>query len=102
KTVDGGNHWFLLGPLPNGVISLAIHPTNSDVVYAATGSGLFKTVDGGQSWSALTSGLTRLPEVVRLNPITPSTVYVGTDSGGIFKSIDDGQSWVQANSGLSI
>ena len=102
KTIDGGAHWFPLATLPNASLSLAIHPTNPDVVYAATGSGLFKTLDGGQSWSALTSGLTRLPEVIRIDPVSPSSVYVGTDSGGIFKSTDEGQNWMQANSGLSI
>jgi photosystem II stability/assembly factor-like uncharacterized protein len=61
KSIDGGNNWVQLsGGLPTGVMGrsgLAISRTNPDKVYAVfidsinTPGGLFKTVDGGTSWT---------------------------------------------------
>jgi hypothetical protein len=31
--------------------SIAVHPTNSNIIFAATGSGLYKSADGGAGWS---------------------------------------------------
>jgi photosystem II stability/assembly factor-like uncharacterized protein len=87
------------------VISLAIDPRNSDVVYAgaATG-GVWKTTDAGATWTALTDDQPALASgSIALDPQNPDVVYVGTgemsfsgDSyhgAGILKSSDAGASW---------
>src|SRR5262249_23661353 len=60
----------------------------------------------GLSWTSASSGLPTPDDVFRLavsgpviNPIDPSTLYVGT-SAGLFKSTDAGASWSAANVGL--
>jgi len=68
KTTDGGVHWAPAGDFPGGAtdgrISLAIAPTNNQVLYAAiantneSGSGttflqIVKTIDGGTNWTSL-------------------------------------------------
>jgi hypothetical protein len=35
------------------VLALAVHPTQPDIVYAGTNTGLMKTLDGGMTWTAL-------------------------------------------------
>ena len=79
-----------------------IDPTNPDTVYVAvfgtSADGVYKSTDGGTSWSD--SGLFSTPVLtLAIDPVEPSTLYAGTGEG-VFKSIDDGQSWVATNSGL--
>jgi photosystem II stability/assembly factor-like uncharacterized protein len=59
KSTDGGTTWNRINVglttnpdtgFPYYVKSIAVHPTNPDVVFAATGSGLFQSVDGGLTW----------------------------------------------------
>ena len=66
--------------------------------------GLFKSTDGAGSWSAANIGLAAngaAPTVnaLAIDPVTPTTIYAGTDSG-MFKSTDGAGSWSAANTGL--
>ncbi len=109
--------WVAFGPAPSQstyygtvsgrVTSLAVDPTNSSVVYAAAaGGGLWKSIDGGTTWTSLTDNFPRLSSgAVALDPNNPSTVYYGTGElnfnidgypgAGIFKSTNGGASWTQ-------
>lgn len=119
KTTDGGQTWkavLSIGP-DTGVTDVAMDPKNPDVLYAAAyqrrravgqligggpESGLFKTTNGGASWTKLTRGL---PTVdlgrigVAINWRNPRTVYALIASqlgqGGFFRSDDAGGSWVR-------
>ena len=60
KSTNGGDSWTYPNQGPNGELRqsgfLRVDPTNSDIVYVGlikSGSGLFKTVDGGNNWSQL-------------------------------------------------
>jgi photosystem II stability/assembly factor-like uncharacterized protein len=110
--------WSFIGPAPlnSGVYgevsgrisSLAVDPTNANVVFAAAaGGGLWKTTDGGTTWNPTTDDLPRLSSgSVAIDRNNPSTIYYGTGElnfnvdgypgEGIFKSTDDGTTWSQA------
>ncbi len=78
---------------------LAVDPTNSSVVYAGfINGGLFKTTDGGNNWSAITTIPLNFSVVstIVFDPVTPSTIYVGA-SNGVFKSTDSGATWTALN-----
>src|SRR5262249_4202425 len=106
--------WASIGPNPTRagtsivsgrVVSLAIDPRDSDVVYAGTATGgVWKTVDAGGSWTALTDDQPALASgSIALDPKNPDIVYVGTGelsfSGDsyhgseILKSEDAGATW---------
>ena len=109
--------WRPIGPAPatnygygnvsGRITSIAVDPTNFDVVYASAATGgLWKSVNGGDTWTPLTDYLPRLASgSVAIDPTDPNTIYYGEgecnfsgDSypgGGIFKSTDGGQSWQQ-------
>ena len=63
---------------------------------------MFKSTDGGGTWGAVNTGLTASVYVAALaiDPVTPSTLYAGTDGGGVFKSTDGGGTWSAVNTGL--
>jgi photosystem II stability/assembly factor-like uncharacterized protein len=96
--------WTSIGPYGEGVIAfvLALDPTTPTTLYAGTyGGGVFKSTDGGTSWSAVNTGLTSpTVQALALDPTTPTTLYAGT-WGGVFKSTDGGGSWSSASTGLT-
>jgi photosystem II stability/assembly factor-like uncharacterized protein len=135
KTTDGGATWTrsLFVDDTTGFVDLEPDPTNPDVLYAAAwhrlrwggshmqgvgaGSGIYKTTDGGKSWTKLTdparkNGLPtdRLGRIgVAVAAKDPRVVYATvqvdrgvTDPlrgryGGVFRSSDAGATWTQVN-----
>lgn len=107
KTTDATAHWtpalaglpmFAGHPLP--INAIAVDPTVASRAYAATNRGLFKTDDGGTSWTQTgASVLEGFLNVIGINPTSSSTVFVGTSSG-IFVSADAGANWSPSNTGL--
>src|SRR6058998_2948749 len=89
--------WSSIGPFDGLVNSIAIDVKNLDTVYVANSAGIFKTTDGGASWSSINPGV--YPQVLVLDPRDSQTVFAGTASG-ILKSVDGGTNWHSANSGL--
>lgn len=105
RLVDTGN-WEQLGPtLWNAtwgwnpgvgrVTSIAVDRfnTNHIIVGAQTG-GVWKSTDGGASWTVLTDNLSNLNVyALAIDPTNSSTYFWGTSSGTIFKSTDAGATW---------
>jgi photosystem II stability/assembly factor-like uncharacterized protein len=115
KTTDGGRTWALSLFIneDTGVIDTAIDPRSPGTLYAAAyqrrrtpygmngggpGSGLYKTIDGGATWSKLSNGL---PEGITgrigidIYRNDPNIVYaiIENAKGGVFRSEDRGFSW---------
>ena len=54
----GANKWTTNGPQGSAIQALAIDPSAPGTLYAGTsGGGVFKSTDGGVSWSAINTGL---------------------------------------------
>src|SRR5919198_996515 len=98
----GVNVWTTNGPEGGevwGILALAVDPQNPAIVYAGTSSaGVFKSTDGGGTWSAVNTGLiNKSPSsyevrALAVDPQTPTIVYARTKSG-LFKSTDGGAQW---------
>ena len=78
--------------------AIAIDPITPTTLYAGTGAGVFKSTNGGETWSLTDAGP---PNVLALaiDPITPSTLYAGTSRAGVFKSTDAGATWAVVRQG---
>lgn len=83
------------------VVSIAIHPTKSDIIYIATDEAVYKTRDGGQSWKRLDGELTRTRVTnLIIDPQLPANIFAGTLSDGVYKSPDGGRRWLASNTGI--
>lgn len=83
-------------------ISIASHPTVPDIAWVGTrDAGVFKTVDGGQTWSPSRGGLTFYPiRHLVVDPADPARLYAGTDFNGVWKSTDGGDNWFKSSVGI--
>jgi photosystem II stability/assembly factor-like uncharacterized protein len=122
RTTDGGQTWtqVLRRDERTGGVDISIDPQNPDIVYAALweawrnqwgmssggpGSGLFRSNDGGATWTELTRrpGMPQEGLIgkigVSVSPADPTRVYaiVEHDSGGVFRSDDRGDTWERVN-----
>jgi photosystem II stability/assembly factor-like uncharacterized protein len=126
KSTDSGKTWTHMGLKDSRQISaIVIHPSKPDIVYVAAMGyewgrnverGIFKTTDGGQSWSKVlyindTSGFIDL----QADPKNPDVLYAAAwqrfrfgggdmaESGpesGLYKSTDGGRKWTKLTNGL--
>ena len=94
---SGTKEWTGLGPEGKTVEALAIVPQDPSPLYAGTNGGeVFKSTDGGASWTQANSGRANTAVLsLVIEPHNPSTVYAGTGRG-LFKCTDQGNSTVQA------
>jgi photosystem II stability/assembly factor-like uncharacterized protein len=95
RVAAGDGTWKRIGPEGGKVSVLAVHPSNESVVFAGTEDGVYRSDDGGQTWSRKSEGIgSRTPEAIVINPEQPDEVFVlvwGRRS--LFRSIDGGDSW---------
>ena len=94
---------------------IAIDPNNPDVVWVGTGEanifrssnagcGVFKTTDGGKTWSLTGLENTFTIGRIRINPKNPDIVYVAAtghewtpnEERGLFKTTDGGKTWTKS------
>jgi photosystem II stability/assembly factor-like uncharacterized protein len=107
KSTDAGSTWVSKGNnVPNlGVSDIAIDANNTDIMYIATGDydgqhnnslGVFKSVDGGETWSVtgLNYDVTNSRQVahVIIDPSNSNNIFA-TTSNGIYKSTNKGSTW---------
>lgn len=96
------------GPRINELIIDPSSSKDARTIYAATGDGILKTVDGGKNWMNISEGLGTAKAVFRLaiDPADPKRLYAGSDpsakgssDGGLFATDDAGKTWRQLGKG---
>ena len=97
KSDDGGALWNSLGLKDNYIKTLAISPTDKDIIYVG-GVSIFKTTDGGKTWVDLNlkSKYDIIPSVkdIEISLQNPSVIYLATNIG-VFKSSNGGEDWIE-------
>lgn len=100
KSIDGGITWDTTGlnwkvTLARDIGRMLVHPTNSDILFAASSVGVWKSSDGGSTWVIKQTGNFSDME---FNPANPSVIYVtGTK---FYYSTDIGETWTIAANGF--
>jgi photosystem II stability/assembly factor-like uncharacterized protein len=103
NAVAGPNQWTRRGPAGGSVSTIAVHPDVPTTVFLGTPAGIYKTVDGGDTWRPVSEGLTD-PDVVAIavgagwsDDLTPA-IIAGTRRGLVFRSVDGGEHWSMCSS----
>jgi len=101
RTTDGGQSWApTLGTLEGLVQCLAIHPLNSQVMWAGTEQGVYYSSTAGKSWESRNAGLIGTDVLVlEADPSNPGHLYASTGLD-VHKTVDDGETWFSINAGF--
>ena len=94
RSNDEGNSWFnvsLNDPLSGGVSAIKINPTNPEEVLAGSGGILYRTTDGGSTWTSVLSNLNSVYELLYVVG-SPNIVLAATNTG-LYRSVDAGVTW---------
>ena len=78
------------------VYGLSTHPTEPRTLFAGADDGIYKSLDGGQSFEHLDSPMNKM-EVwkIAFDPAEPDTIFAGTRPAALFRSKDGGRRWQQ-------
>jgi photosystem II stability/assembly factor-like uncharacterized protein len=94
KSTDNGLNWTCVSKnlaMPSAE-AIAIHPTNSNIVYFGGGNNLYKTTDGGNNWNIVYSLSGFECTDIIINPQAPNTV-MACGKKGLIRSTDGGANW---------
>ena len=119
RSKDGGKNWEKVHFVNShtGASDLSMDQNNPRILYAAMwdhhrqpwysrsggeGSGIFKSTDGGDSWTKLSEGLPKavMGKIgVSVSAANSDRVYaiIESDEGGLYRSDDAGKTWVNMN-----
>jgi photosystem II stability/assembly factor-like uncharacterized protein len=114
RSNDSGVTWTQVFDQVASIGALAMDPADPDVVYVGTGeanaaidnydgAGLYRTADGGSSWSYLGLQETRRIARVRIDPANPARIFVAAMGSqfstgphrGLYRSENGGASWTK-------
>jgi photosystem II stability/assembly factor-like uncharacterized protein len=89
------------GQRSDTIVSIALHPTKSNIIYLATDEAVYKSSDTGETWIRFEGELTRTRVIsLAIDPTLSATVFAGTMGDGTYKSPDGGRTWHQFNAGI--
>lgn len=108
KTTNKGDSFTKISDINTSekIRSLAVAPSNSNVLYAADFGHIWKTVNGGAVWSDITFGLpdtTNSITYIAVKADDEQTVWVamsGYNGKGVYKTTDGGETWSDISAGL--
>jgi len=114
KTTNNGGNWTTATDYLTviGCSDMAIDPTNTNIMYLATGDGegngdtysigVLKSTDGGQTWNAtglvFTVNQQRQMRRIIVNPANPQIV-IAVGNFGVYRTTNGGTNWTQVQSG---
>ncbi|NOX86166.1 MAG: hypothetical protein GXO86_09420, partial [Chlorobi bacterium] len=105
KSTDQGDNWVKLSYWGGETLqSIAVSASDTNYIYAATFNIIYKTADGGKTWSDITANLPQAQiTYVTIKDNDPNTVWVtmgGYNNLGVFETANGGNSWHNISSGL--
>lgn len=121
RSTDGGSTWWNSPTSPRPASFLAVDPSNSSTLYAASSGydALRKSTDDGVTWTVSSTGLSSIGvNALAFDPVDPATIYLASnmvypgvapgdgpqspDSGGraLYKSTDGAATWTEISASI--
>jgi len=83
------------------VLTLAVHPQDPNTLYAGTTTGVYRSIDGGDSWQPWMAGIEGvIIYSFTFDPADPAIVYAGSRGNNVCRTTDGGATWAPIHHGL--
>jgi photosystem II stability/assembly factor-like uncharacterized protein len=102
RTADATVTWERIGSeIGDGIVNaLVVDPNNTSILYAGVGpDGVWKSIDGGDTWESITANLHELVLSLAINPLNSRVIYAGTGRG-VHCTSTASPNWQSRNEGL--
>jgi len=115
SSTDNGDHWIVVNTasiVTADIRNIVVNPVTPSVLYALMespqgystyGSNVFRSIDSGNHWMELNTGLMKNNNIISLviNPLIPTTLYIFVNENtGVIRSTDSGNNWMEVNTDL--
>lgn len=107
RSLNQGTSWTQMGTINVTLDEIEIAPSNTNIIYATSANGIFKTTNGGASWSAITgtipTGSAQLTDIA-IDNLNPNNVYVTltgySSANKVYATSNGGATWTNYSTGL--
>jgi photosystem II stability/assembly factor-like uncharacterized protein len=82
--------------LGGAVTTVVVAPSDPAVVWAGSSAGVFRSTDGGATWSNVSGPLADVAHLV-VHPNDPGKAWALSSSQGVYRTVDGGATWISAN-----
>lgn len=90
KSTNAGSTWAATGSGPSTIRKIAVHPSNSSIVFAVASNGIWRSTNGATSWTQVSTTST---QDIEFKPNDANVMYASTSSNTILRSTNNGTSW---------
>lgn len=105
RSLDAGHTWQSIAADPRlaHATAVAVDPSDSNVLYVGSASGVVVSRDGGATWALHNQGMSDSRVfTLAVSPRSPRTVYAGGFGGRFYRSIDGGDTWRETRIGAAV
>ena len=97
KSQDGGENWRTVGRFDKPVTSLVMSHFDSRILFAKTDNKIYRTMDGGETWTDLKDKFTSFGSLNKISTIVTSNrqkgLWIMATGYGLLKTVNDGDDW---------
>ncbi|ALG68499.1 WD40/YVTN/BNR-like repeat-containing protein [Beggiatoa leptomitoformis] len=89
KSTDGGETWEVIHNIATD--NIVIDPHNPEIVYSGARTGLYRSANGGKTWTELSTDVISQPNIrsMVINPHHPEILFVGVQDSGLYRVVTD-------------
>lgn len=98
KSTDAGASWITMSGIAGTVKKFLVQPSNSNIIFAASTSGIYRSVNAGTNWTQVNN---TNAEDIEFKPGDPNIMYA-SGSSAIVRSVNNGVNWTVLTSANGI
>jgi len=101
KSIDGGQTFTQTTLTNKLIVDMIMDPNDHNTIVAATNQGIYKTINGGNTWSLKSQNL-NFDDLQKKATVNSRVLFASTNDTAFFRSNDFGDTWIQITTGITL